>query len=271
MLCCAQHITKLLFQSSNHFWITIVKFYPYQLSLTFPWRTAHAFSFHQIRFKFLSFLFFKFSARYSIFCIDYLSFSNSPDEVFFRIENIKTQTIFLFSIATFYTHQTLLPSFLFMYNLSTSLFGCNALYIVIAFLDFLLSSSNSLSFQCSILAPYVNAATAHTCIAVISLFSFSFDFRIKRNLRLYFLFHKKIVQLIKSFSTSFIASLFGSFIPSHLTTFTLFAKRIPHFFTLNSIPISVQKTRTVLKSVSITTKFLTFSQMYLLFTLGKQL
>ena len=41
-----QHIITLLFRSSNHFWITIAKFYPYQLYLAFPWQTVHAFSFH---------------------------------------------------------------------------------------------------------------------------------------------------------------------------------------------------------------------------------
>ena len=41
-----QHITKLLYRSSNHFWITIVKIYLYQLSLAFPWWTVRAFSFH---------------------------------------------------------------------------------------------------------------------------------------------------------------------------------------------------------------------------------
>ena len=30
-----QHITRLLFWSTNHFWITTAKFYPYQLYLTF--------------------------------------------------------------------------------------------------------------------------------------------------------------------------------------------------------------------------------------------
>ena len=41
-----QQITMLLFRSSNHFWISIAKFHRYQLSLAFPWQTAHPFSFH---------------------------------------------------------------------------------------------------------------------------------------------------------------------------------------------------------------------------------
>ena len=39
-----QHMTMLLFWLLNHFWITITKFYPYQLSLAVPWQTVHAFS-----------------------------------------------------------------------------------------------------------------------------------------------------------------------------------------------------------------------------------
>ena len=70
--------------------------------------------------------------------INCLGCSNSQDEDFFRIGNIKTQIIFLFSAATINTHQTSASLVPVMYNhLSTSLLWCNAPYIVIIFLDFL--------------------------------------------------------------------------------------------------------------------------------------
>ena len=52
-----------------------------------------------------AFCFFKFSTRCNIFSVDYLNRSNSLNEVFFRIANMKTQIIFLFSNSTFRTHQ----------------------------------------------------------------------------------------------------------------------------------------------------------------------
>ena len=58
-----------------------------------------------------------------------------------------------------------------MYNLSILLFRCSAPYIIIAFLDILSPSFNSLSFHCSVPAPYKNAVTAHAFIAVILFFS----------------------------------------------------------------------------------------------------
>ena len=51
---------------------------------------------------------------------------------FFRIGNIKAQTIFLFSNARTHTYQASVSSFLFMYSLFTSPLWCNALYIVTA-------------------------------------------------------------------------------------------------------------------------------------------
>ena len=142
-----------------------------------------------------------------------------------------------------------------MYNLSTSLFGCNAQYIVIVFLDFLSTSFNSLYFHCSIPTPYLNTVTAYAFIAAILFLPFNFDFRTNRSLHIYcfivfsfisftlILSHSTMPKYVyPSFSTSFITSQFGSFIPSHLTTFPLFMVRIPHFFIPNSIPISVLKT-----------------------------
>ena len=146
-------------------------------------------------------------------------------------------------------------SYLLMYNMSTSLFGCNTPYIAIVFLDFLSTSFNSLSFQCNIPASYLNIATAHAFIDVILFPTFSFDFGTNQNLHLYsfIVFYLISFSLIlsnltipkhvyPSLPTSFITSLIGSFIPSHLTTFTFFMARIPHFFIPNSIPISELKT-----------------------------
>ena len=63
-----------------------------------------------------------------------------------------------------------------------------------------------------------------------------------------------------SFSTSFITSLFGSFILSHLTMFPLFRVRIPHFFPSKLHPnISTKDMRSSHKCI------------HLFFTLGEQL
>ena len=141
------------------------------------------------------------------------------------------------------------PCFLCIRNLSTSFFGCNTPYIIIAFLDFLSTSFSSLSFHCSIPTPYLNTVLAYEFIAVDLFSSFSFDFRTNRILGFYsfiiFVFHFILFDLIQfnyaqicvSFvSTSFISSQFRSFIPSHLTTFPLFMVRVPHFFIPFSIP-----------------------------------
>ena len=96
----------------------------------------------------------------------------------------------------------LLPSFLFMYNLFTTLFRCNAPYIVFVFIHFLSISFSSLSFHCSIPVPYLNTDTVHAFIAVILFFPFSFDFRTNRSLRLYFFsffFHFILFDLIQFF------------------------------------------------------------------------
>ena len=169
-----QHITKLLSRSSNQFRITIAKFYPCQQSLTFSGQIVHAFFFTPLLFKFFFILFFKFSTRYSNFSIDCLSCSNSPDEVFFRIGNIKPRLCYSSLMQRFALIRPLPPFLLIMYNLSTSLFGCNFPYIVIVFLDFLPTYFNSLSFYSSIPAPYLNTTTAHAFIAVNLFFLCSF-------------------------------------------------------------------------------------------------
>ena len=128
--------------------------------------------FTPVLFKFSCFLFFKFPTIYSIFSIDCLSCSNSPHEIFFRIDNIKTQNIFLFSNTTFHTHQT--STSLFMYNLSTSLCGRIAPYIVIVFLDILSISFNSLSFHCSIPVLYLNAVTSCSHFFLFDLIQFNY-------------------------------------------------------------------------------------------------
>ena len=100
------------------------------------------------------------------------------------------KTQFFFSSLT--QHSTLIrllpPSFLLMYNLSTSLIGCNVPYIVIFCLDFLSTFFNLLSFHCSIPVPYLNSTTAHVFIAVVLFFPFSFHFRINRSLRFIYSF-----------------------------------------------------------------------------------
>ena len=150
--------------------------------------------------KFSHFLFLKSSTHYSIFSVDCLSCSNSLDEVVFRIGNVKTQKLFWPSLmlrSTLIRH--LPPSLLFMYNMSKSLFGCNAPYLIIVFLNLLSKSFNSLSLHCSIPALYP------------LLFFLSFH-------SLWFY----PIQL-------FITSLFGSFILSHPTAFPFLMVKTPHF------------------------------------------
>ena len=203
---------------------------------------------------FLCLLFFKFSTHYSIFSFDCLIYSYSPDEVFFTIGNIKTQIIFLFLNTAFHTHQTYASLFaLYVQSVHIAL-RCKAPYIVIVFLDFLSTFFNSISFHFCIPVSYsCSVATAHAFTTAFLFFSFSFHFRINQTPRLYsfivcFFFHFILFDLIQfqyvytSFLTYFITSLFGSFIPSHLTTFPLFMVKIPHFFIPNSIPVSVLKT-----------------------------
>ena len=92
--------------------------------------------------------------------------------------------------------------FLFTYNLSTSLFGCNPPYIVIVFLDFLSKSFSSLAFHWIIPAPYLNIATAHVFIAVTLFLPFNLDFKVNLCLRLYCLviFSNISVSLILTYS-----------------------------------------------------------------------
>ena len=141
----------------------------------FPDKLSMHFLFTPVLFKFLCFLLLKFSTHCSIFSIDCLRCSNSPDEVFFRIDNKKTQTIFLFFNATFHTYQTSASLFP-LYVQSVHI----AAYIVLVFLVFLSPSFNSLSFHCSIPAPYLNTDSIHAFIVVMLFFPFSFDFRTNR-------------------------------------------------------------------------------------------
>ena len=151
------------------------------------------------------------------------------------------------------------PSFLFTYNLSTSLFGCNPPYITIVFLDFLSKSFSSLAFHWIIPTPCLNIATAHVFIAVTLFLPFNLDFKINLCLRLYSLviFSFISVSLILSNSiipkyvypycpTCFITSPSSSLIPLFFTILPLFIVRIPHFFIRNSMPMSVLSTYTVL-------------------------
>ena len=100
------------------------------------------------------------------------------------------------------------------------------------FHDFFFTSFNSLSFRCSIPAPYLNTATVYAFITVISFFPFSFDFRTKRSLYLYyfivssfqFIFFELIQLNYAQICVSFLFDLLyyftnWSFIPSDLTTF----------------------------------------------------
>ena len=131
------------------------------------------------------FSFFLFSTGYSVFSIDCLSCNNSPDEGFLRIRSIKKPKLFSsFLMQDSTCIRFFPPLFLFMYNLSTLLFVCNAVWMPIVFLDFLSKSFNSLSFLCSIPAPNLNTSAVHVFIAVILFFLFSFDFRTSRSLHL---------------------------------------------------------------------------------------
>ena len=137
------------------------------------------------------------------------------------------------------------------------------------FHDFFFASFNSLSFHCSIPAPYLNTATVYAFIAVISFFPFSFDFRTKRNLYLYyfivssfqFIFFELIQLNYAQICVSFLLDLlyyftnwelyfFGSnYFPFH------HGKNVP-FFIQNSILVSVLMACTVFTNVSICSSLL---------------
>ena len=94
----------------------------------FPDKLSMHFFFFPVLFKFFCFSFFLFSTGYSVFSIDCLSCNNSPDEVFFRIRSINKPKLFSSFLTQDSTCIRLFPPlFLFMYNLSTLLFVCNAL------------------------------------------------------------------------------------------------------------------------------------------------
>ena len=166
----------------------------------------------------------------------------------------------------------LLLSFLFTYNLSTSLFRCNPLYIIIVFLDILSKSFSSLAFHWIFPAPYLNIAIAHMFITVTLFLTFHLDFQINLCLCLHSLviFFFISVSLILSNSiipkyvypscpTCFITSPSGNFIHSFFTILPHFIVRIPHFFIPNSMPMSVLNTCTVLTSVFVCPSLLAYS------------
>ena len=113
----------------------------------------------------------------------------SFNEVFFQNWQHKKNKLFSSSLTQ---HSTLIrllpPSFFLMYNLSTSLIGCNFPYIVTFSLDFLSTFFNSLPFHCSIPVPYLNRTTVYVFIAVVLFFPLSFHFRINRSLRFIYSF-----------------------------------------------------------------------------------
>ena len=124
-----------------------------------------------------------------MFRIDCLGCINLLMRFFSRIGNIKKTKLFSSSLTQ---HSTLIrllpPSFFLMYNLSTSLIGCNFPYIVTFSLDFLSTFFNSLPFHCSIPVPYLNRTTVYVFIAVVLFFPLSFHFRINRSLRFIYSF-----------------------------------------------------------------------------------
>ena len=154
-----------------------------------------------------------------------------------------------------------------MYNLSTLLFRCNAPSIVIVFLHFLSIHFNSLSFHCRTPAPYLNTATAHALLLLFCFFPFNFYFRTSRSLRLYsfivFLSFCSLctypIQLGPNMCIPFRPpSLFHNLGAFSFTSdyFSSLHGRNSTFFIRKSIPISLLKTLTVLKSVSICSSLL---------------
>ena len=133
-----------------------------------------------------------------------------------------------------------------MRNLSTSLFGCYAPYILIVFLDFLSTSFNSLNSLNSLFLLLFCFSHLFLILEPIEAFTFILSF-------FFHLIHFNLIQFsYAQISVScffdlflifhFISSQFGSFIPSYLTTCPLFMIRNPNLFILNSIPKSVLKT-----------------------------
>ena len=76
------------------------------------------------------------------------------------------------------------PSFLYTYNLSTAIFGCNPPYILIVFLDFLFKFFSLLTFHWIIPAPYLNIATVHVFFTVTLFLHFNLDLTINLCLHL---------------------------------------------------------------------------------------
>ena len=81
-----RHTTMLLFEPLNHFLITIITFFLYQLSPSFSWWIASALVFHSTP---LLFLFFKLYSQYSYSRINCLSCWYPSNKVFVRVSKIE--------------------------------------------------------------------------------------------------------------------------------------------------------------------------------------
>ena len=113
----------------------------------------------------------------------------------------------------------------------------SAPFIAIHFLVFLLILSNSCFHHFNALAPYRNTATVHVFMAKILFFQPKFDFKTSFSLCLYSL--ENIFFITVSFTLShsgyigihiqLLLFFICGFIPSVVTTFTLFSVFTPHF------------------------------------------
>ena len=150
------------------------------------------------------------------------------------------------------------PSFLGIYNLSTSDLGCNASYMVNNFLIFLSTVCSSLFPQLTNAAEYLNKDNAQVLIPRTKLPPFSFYFKTFLNLLIYsfqtfnFMFSSKNLSASKIPKYLYLSPSCndliilppGNSIPTDFTTFHFSITNIAHFSIPNSIPIPLLKTRT---------------------------
>lgn len=95
------------------------------------------------------------------------------------------------------------PSFLHRYSLSTLLFGCKALCVIVNFLVLRSKERSSSLFQSRKGTEYVTTATAQVLIALIKLWPFSFVSKTFINLLLYSFFILSFISdLFKSSASS---------------------------------------------------------------------
>ena len=140
------------------------------------------------------------------------------------------------------------PFFRKTYNCTTSLLGCNSLFIVIDFLVFLSISCSSFLFHLSISAPYLKMETAQVFSAHILFLPFSLFFKINFALLKcsflnisfiscsFTLSYSNIPRYsYPSSSISLIFSPFGNSILSVDLTYPLFIIIIPHFIIIIAI------------------------------------